>query len=224
MKISDIPLLNRPREKAIMFGIEELSDEELLALIIGSGVRGNSALDISTALLMSHGNSLEVLSKENYQSLLSYTGLKKSITLRILAAFELHKRLISNKYQTISKIESVLDVYSRYKYIENYDQEVLMILMLDSKRRIIKDKTLYKGTNDSFSIDVREIIHELVLAKAKFFYLLHNHPDEDDKPSKEDIFSTKIIENTSKNLGIILIDHIIIYKGGFVSIKQVLSL
>ena len=94
-----------------------------------------------------------------------------------------------------------------------------MILMLDLKKRIIKEKILYKGTFDSFTIDVREIIQELVLAKAKYYYLLHNHPDEETNPSEEDILSTKVIENASKNLGIILIDHLVIYKGGFSCVK-----
>ena len=219
MKISDIPFNLRPREKALQFGIEELTDQELLSLIIGSGVRGNSAIEISQDLLNSHGNSIQNLAKTNYQSLISYLGLKKSIALRILAAFELHRRLISNKYQNVTTIESMNDVYFRYKYLENYEQEVLMILMLDLKKRIIKEKILYKGTFDSFTVDVREIIQELVLAKAKYYYLLHNHPDEETNPSEEDILSTKVIEISSKNLGIILIDHLVIYKGGFSCVK-----
>ena len=219
MKISDIPFNLRPREKALQFGIEELTDQELLSLIIGSGVRGNSAIEIAQDLLNSHGNSIQNLAKTNYQSLISYLGLKKSIALRILAAFELHRRLISNKYQNVTTIESINDVYFRYKYLENYEQEVLMILMLDLKKRIIKEKILYKGTFDSFTVDVREIIQELVLAKAKYYYLLHNHPDEETNPSEEDILSTKVIEISSKNLGIILIDHLVIYKGGFSCVK-----
>ena len=220
MRISDIPINLRPREKALQYGIEELSDQELLTLIIGSGTRGNSAFDIATDLLKSHANSLELLSRTNYQSLIGYLGLKKSIALRLLATFEFHKRLISGRYQKVEKIESVSDVYFRYKYLENFDQEVLVILMLDLKLRIIKEKVLYKGTFDSFTIDVREVIQELILAKAKYFYLLHNHPDEEKEPSDDDILSTKVIEKTAKNLGIQLINHLVIFKGGFSCIKE----
>ena len=215
MKISDIPKELRPREKALHFGIEELSDQELLALIIGSGGKGNSAIDIASELLKTHANSLESLSNTNYTSLLGYLGLKKSIALRLLAAFEFHKRMVSPKYQKVDKLETSSDVYFRYKYLENFDQEVLVVIMLDLKKRILKEKVLYKGTFDGFSIVVREVIQELILAKAKYFYLVHNHPDEESMPSDEDVVATKIIKKASLNLGIKLLDHLVIYKTGF---------
>ena len=220
MKISDIPINLRPREKALQYGIEELSDQELLAIIIGSGVRGHSAIDIAGELLQTYAHSLEVLSNTNYQSLLGHLGLKKSIALRLLATFEFHKRLISNRYQKVEKIETNEQVYFRYRNLENLDQEVLIILMLDLKHRIIKEKTLYKGTFDSFSINAKQVIQELILAKAKFFYLIHNHPDEESTPSEEDIIATKVIEKTAKNLNVKLVNHIIVYKGGFVCVKE----
>lgn len=220
MKISDLPINLRPREKALHYGIEELTDQELLALIIGSGGKGNSAIDIAGELLKTHANSMESLSNTNYQSLLSYLGLKKSIALRLLATFEFNKRLNSYKYKNSSKIESIQDVYFRYQNMEDLDHEELVILMLDLKHRIIKEKVLYKGTFDSFEIDVRQILQELVLAKAKFFYLIHNHPDEESEPSNDDILATKMVEKASKNMGINLINHIVIFKSGFSRIKN----
>ncbi len=218
MKISDIPLNLRPREKALQYGIEELSDQELLALIIGSGGKGNSALDIAGSLLVSHASSMESLSKTDYVSLLGYSGLKKSIALRLLATFEFHKRLSQNRYQEIEKISNEEDVYFRYKYFENFEQEVMVLVMLDTKKRFIKEKILYKGTSDSFTLDVRNVIRELILANAKYYYLLHNHPNEESEASKEDILTTKIVEKASKNFGIKLLNHLIVYKGGFTSI------
>ena len=220
MRISDIPLNSRPREKALQFGIEELSDQELLTLIIGSGGKDNSAFDIASELLKTHANSLETLSNTNYTSLLGYLGLKKSIALRLLATFEFHKRLVSPKYQKEVKLETSSDVYFRYKYLENFDQEVLVIIMLDLKKRILKEKVLYKGTFDGFSVDVREVIQELILAKAKYFYLVHNHPDEESTPSDEDVLATKMINKTTSNLGIKLIDHLVIYRNGFSSVRK----
>lgn len=220
MKIADIPLNLRPREKAIRYGIEELSDQELLALIIGSGVKGNSALDIAGELLSSYFNSMYSLSNTNLSSLEEYTGLKKSNALRLLATFEFHHRLNSPKYQKQEQIKSADEVYLRYQYLENYEQEVLILIMLDSKNRIKQEKLLYKGTFDSFSIDVRHIIQEIILAKAKSFILIHNHPDEDKEPSGNDILATKTIENAAKNLGIKLVDHIIIFRGGFYSFNN----
>ena len=220
MKISDIPINLRPREKALQYGIEELSDQELLALIIGSGGKGNSAIDIAGELLKTHANSMESLSNTNYRSLLGYLGLKKSIALRLLATFEFHKRLNSSKYINSLKIEGINDVYFRYKNMENLDHEEFVILMLDLKHRIIKEKTLYKGTVDSFEVDLRQVLQELILAKAKYFYLIHNHPDEESSPSHDDILTTKLVEKTTRNLGIKLVNHLIISKGGYSCIKK----
>ena len=220
MRISDIPINLRPREKALQYGIEELSDQELLALIIGSGGKNNSAIDIANEMLKSHANSLEALSNSNYRSLIAFSGVDKSIASRLLATFEFHKRLISNRYQKIQKIETNEQVYFRYRYLENLDQEVLIILMLDLKGRIIKEKMLYKGTFDSFSINVKQIIQELILARAKSFYLIHNHPDEEQEPSEDDVIATKVIEKNAKNLCIKLVNHLVIFKGGYSCIKK----
>lgn len=220
MKIKEIPEETRPREKAARLGIEFLSDQELLALIIGSGVYGHSALDIASELLSTNFNSLSNLSESSLESLKSYKGLKENNALKLLAAFEFHKRLISSKYHKQEVICSAEQIYSRYKYLESYEQEVLIILMLDSKFRLKKEKTLYKGTYDSFMINVNEVLKELVLGNAKNFILIHNHPDGNKEPSKNDIVTTKTIEKSSKNLGLNLIDHLIIFKDGFYSFKK----
>lgn len=219
MAIKDIPVEQRPREKAIRFGIEELSDAELLALIIGSGYRGKTAIDVANELLSSYFNSMYSLSNSNLASLEAHTGLKEAVALRLLATFEFHHRLNSPIYQKQDSIKTSEEVYLRYQYLENYDQEVLILIMLDSKNRIKQEKLLYKGTFDSFEIDVRQILQEIILAKAKSFILIHNHPDEEDHASNEDILATQVIEKSAKNLGIKLIDHIIVYRGGFYSIK-----
>ena len=220
MKISDIPFNLRPREKALHYGIEELSDQELLALLIGSGGVDNSAMDIAATLLKTHGNSMEALAEENYTSLTNYLGLKKSKGLRLLATFEFHKRLNSHRYKNMMKIESIYDIYLRYKNMENLDHEELVVLMLNSGKKILKEIVLYKGTFDSFEIDIRQLIQELILAKAKYYVLVHNHPDNETNPSHDDILTTKLVEKTTKNLGIKLIDHLIIFKGGFSCIKN----
>jgi len=220
MAIKDIPIELRPREKAIHFGIGELSDAELLALLIGSGYKGKTAIDVAHELLSSYFNSMYSLSNTSLQSLMTHTGLKEAVALRLLAAFELHHRLNTPKYQKQDSIKSSDEVYLRYQYLENYDQEVLILIMLDSKNRIKQEKLLYKGTFDSFEIDIRQILQEIILAKAKSFILIHNHPDEESYASDNDILSTSAIEKSAKNLGIKLIDHIIIFRGGYFSFKR----
>ena len=220
MKISDIPYYLRPREKALRFGVESLSDQELLTLLIGSGGKNNSALEIANDLLSTYCNSLLALSNSNITSLMEHKGLKEGYALRLIATFEFYHRLNSPKYQKAISISSADDVYKRYQYLENFDHEVLIVLMLDSKFRIKQEKQLYKGTFDSFSIDTRQILQEIVLAKAKSFILIHNHPDEEQMASENDIIATKVIEKTASKLGIKMLDHIIIYRGGYYSYRK----
>lgn len=220
MKIEEIAKENRPREKAFKDGVESLSNQELLALIIGSGVRGASALEIAGELLSSNFNSLDSLAKMKFESFKSYHGLAKINALKLAAIFELHNRINKEENSEIQTLRSADEVYTKYKYLENYEQEVLIILLLDGKLKLKKEKLLYKGTYNSFSINVSEVLKELVLGEAKYFILIHNHPDGSKKPSEEDILSTNIIEKSSKNLGIKLVDHIIIFKDGYYSFRK----
>lgn len=216
MKIKEIPKDLRPREKAIRYGIDSISDEELLALIIGSGVKGCSALEIARNLLDSY-SSIFSISIANVSTLKDQLGLSNTLALRLLAAFELHNRLNSPMYQYTHTINCAKDVYLRYKYLENSIQEMVVVLMLDKKKRIIKEKTLYKGTNNNVSVSPKEIISEVILSRCQNFVLIHNHPNGDSSPSDEDIFVTEVIRKNLEGMDIKLCDHIIIYQGGYYS-------
>lgn len=219
MKIKELPPELRPREKALHHGIENLTDEELLTLIIGSGVKGCSALDISRNLLGTY-LSLSSLANTNFSSLEEHFGLSKNTALRLLATFEFHNRLNSPFYQHHYSINSAEDIYMRYRYLENYSQEVLAIVMFNRKRVIIKEKILYKGTNENVNISVKEIYTELIMSRCSSYALIHNHPDGTSEPSEDDVFFTNLIEETCNNLNIKLYDHIIIYPGGYYSFAQ----
>lgn len=219
MKIKEIPTEFRPREKAIQHGIESLSDVELLALLIGSGVKGCSAIDIARNLLSTYPNLL-VLANSNLVSLEEHFGLSKSTSLKLLATFEFHHRLISPQYQKQIKIITAEDVYLRYKYLENYSQEVLVILMLSRDNRIIKEKILYKGTENQLNINPTEICAELILSRCKKYILVHNHPNGESSPSEEDEYTTEIIKRATDSIQVSFVDHVIIYPFGYCSIKQ----
>ena len=219
MKIKDLPKSSRPREKALMYGIEHLSDEELLALIIGSGVKNKSALEIASSLINTYGN-LFYLSKAKLMSLKSEFGLSQISALKLEATFEYHSRLMTSKYLDGIELKSLKDVYARYKYLENNEHELLLLLMLDRKSKIIKEKVLYQGTNNALNIDLKEVMVELLQANTKKFVLIHNHPDGNIKPSLEDEKATSLIASKAYSLGIKLIDHLIIYQGGYYSFKE----
>ena len=219
MRIRDLPNEAKPREKALQFGIECLSDAELLAIIIGSGVRNYSALEIANNLLKDH-YTLKNISNTNLETLSKYKGLKKVGSLKLLATFEFYKRLISPLYQSSEQLLDAKQVYSRYKYLESYSQEVLLIIMLDRKRNILKEKMMYVGTSENFDIDAKEIISEILISKCSKFILIHNHPDGDIIPSEEDIFVTSYIGQRAQDFKIKLIDHIIIGKNDYYSLSE----
>ena len=222
MKIKELPIESRPREKAKRLGIESLSDEELLALLIGSGVKGCSAIEIARNLLSTYP-SLLTLANSNLVSLEEQFGLSSTRALKLLATFEVYHRLISPQYQSDLIINDAKDVYLRYRYLECYSQEVLAILMLNRNNKIIKEKILYKGTESDISINPTEICAELIVSKCKKYILIHNHPNGEREPSDDDVYTTEAIITAAKNIHINFVDHIIIYPGGFYSFKQVTS-
>ncbi len=216
MKIKDIPLNERPREKALKFGFESLSDNELLAILIGSGVKNKSALEIANSLLISY-KSLTGLVGSNVVLLQNEFGLSQISAIKLTASFELHRRLLTCKYNSSNVIKTSENLYQIYKYLENENQEIFIVLMLDKKGRILKEKVLYKSLNSSVHIDIKDVFYELVQIRAKYFALIHNHPSEISMPSEDDIKTTALIIKKAKILGIKLFDHIIIYKDGYYS-------
>lgn len=219
MKIRELPREIRPREKALHYGIESLSDEELLALLIASGVKGCSAMDISRDLLTTY-LTLSSLANANLSSLEEHFGLSKITALKLMATFEFHNRLNSPLYQHRYLIGSSQDLYERYRYLENFTQEVLAIVMINKKKEIIKEKILYRGTNNDLSISPKEICLEIISSRCSQFVLIHNHPDGNTNPSEEDIYATEIIKKTADSLQIRLFDHLIIYPGGYYSFNE----
>ena len=219
MKIRELPREIRPREKALHYGIESLSDEELLALLISSGVKGCSAMDISRDLLTTY-LTLSSLANANLSSLEEHFGLSKITALKLMATFEFHNRLNSPLYQHRYLIGSSQDLYERYRYLENFTQEVLAIVMINKKKEIIKEKILYRGTNNDLSISPKEICLEIISSRCSQFVLIHNHPDGSTNPSEEDIYATEIIKKTADSLQIRLFDHLIIYPGGYYSFNE----
>lgn len=219
MKIADLPSEAKPREKALRHGVQSLSDDELLALLIGSGVKGKSVLEIAHSLNMTY-LSLPLLANANMDELSAQFGLSKIRSLHLLAVFEFHYRLSSPFYNNKYIIQNSDDIYFRYRYLENDEQESLVIVMLDHKKRIIREKTKYLGTSKNFNINLKEIIRELISSNASFYYLIHNHPDESPKPSQNDIVSTTIIARKSSELDVYLLDHVIIYKNGHFSFLE----
>ena len=141
IRIEDIPLLLRPREKAIREGIESLSNVELLALIISSGSKNYSAIDIARELLNTY-TSLSELRNISYSSLLNMSGLKKATALRLLACFTLFDRYYKENFNNEIYVYDTKILYQRYKFLENELQEHFILLLLNNQNKIIKEVKL----------------------------------------------------------------------------------
>ena len=218
--IKDIDISNRPREKMIREGIERLTDEELIAIIIGSGTKGNSALDIARDLISKYGG-LNGLLNCNIYSLMEIKGIKKAKSITLIAILEIAKRANKERIKFVKSLKSADDVYNLVKEdLENEKQENFLVIYLNIKLHIIKKEILFKGGDTSAYIDVNMMFKNAILCGAKNIICVHNHPSGDSSPSKEDMNITENIRNFSKITKINLVDHIIVGKKEYFSFKE----
>ena len=221
-KITDLPISEKPREKAERFGIDSLNDDELLAIIINNGTVGHSSLDIARDLLKECYNLSELLNKPTAY-FYTFKGLKKAKALKLIAVLEIAKR-INEKQRLIYEEKTTVSsesLYRRYAIsLAGFSQEVLAIIILSKNKQIIYEKILYQGDDNNLPINTREILRLLMIHNAYYFYLIHNHPNNTLTPSKNDIAFTKKIEEKTKQLNIHLIDHLIISQVGYYSFFQ----
>ena len=224
MKISDIPWYDRPGARISRDEIKELSDADLLSVIIGKG-RKESVLELSNRLLNKYNlNKLEDLGLEE---LADECKGDKIPALQILSFFELVKRynkLIKGGY-TRKVINSAKDVYNMFvDEFRNYKKEVLSVVLLDAKNKVIKVKEVSVGTLDSSLGHPREIFKEAIKESANGIILVHNHPSGDCTPSEGDENVTEILIKSGKLLDIKVLDHVIIGNKGYYSFKEMNNL
>ena len=216
-KIKSLPPLERPREKAFHYGIEALSDHELLAILIGSGTMESSAIDIAYKMLRDNHGLFHLVQKP-FSDLISFKGIGKSKAVKIIAAFEIAKRFNSLKISNDELPISSDKIYEKYKYlIGNSIQENLCLIVLNRQKRVIHEVNLYKGNESGVNCSSLQIIQKVLIHSGKYFYIVHNHPSGNYMPSQEDIdFTTSLIKESQK-LNIRMLDHLIISQNGYFS-------
>ena len=219
--IKDIPLSERPRERLINKGVEYLSNEDLLAILLKTGTKDYSVKTLASNILKQIEN-INNLKDINLESLIKIKGIGKAKACEILAAIELGKRL-NQKIDNLNQIK----VYSSSSIYEYYQaklgdklQEYFYCVYLDTKNHIIKDKLLFIGTINESLIHPREIFKEAYLLSASSIICVHNHPSGNSQPSKNDIIMTKQLMEVGKLLGIKVLDHIIIGKDNYYSFND----
>lgn len=221
VKIKDLPINERPRERLINHGVENLSNEELLAIILKTGTKDTSAKGLAS-LILSQVENIGDLQNKNYKQLLKIKGIGPSKATVILACIELGKR-INNKISNIQNLKAdnpkvVFEYYS--SLLGRKKQEHFYAIYLDNQKRVIEDKLLFIGTINKSLIHPQNIFKEAYMLDASAIICLHNHPSGNVIPSKEDINMTKNLVEIGNLFGIKVVDHIIVGSDKYYSLFE----
>ena len=220
MNIKSFPLDCRPREKALKYGLDTLSDIELLAIIIGSGTKENNVIQIASNLLSMSGG-LNGLSNTSYQSLLKIKGIKKARALLLASIITLFNRIDFSLKDQSASINQILEKYNKEITLDTQEKAILVVL--DKRNNIIKETVIGKGTHCSINLSSKDIFKEIFVSNGTKFYLIHTHPNSMSFPSEMDIENTRFIERDAKRLNIKFLDHFIVGLDGYISIKSFLK-
>ena len=204
-----------PREKLTKLGPEMLSDEEILAIILGSGSKYNNVFNLakkSVPKIYRYRNKPQQLKKE----LELINGLGQAKISKIIAILEFHKRLV----QPTSPLTDPKHIYNWFYFLTTLPQEQLYTIYLSASLGYIQHQLIFKGSLDGIFLTEREIFMLAYKYQAPYLILIHNHPSGTFLPSKTDIDVTKILINKAAYIGLTIIDHIIVSKSGYFSFKQ----
>ena len=210
MLVKELTKNERPREKALKFGIKILSNRELLALLIRSGYANYSALDIADDLLREQHSLSRLLTME-FSEIIRYKGIKEAKAMEILACVELAKRMMLEEAEETDIIASprhLID-WLRLKF-GHIEQEEFVVIFLNTKNHIIFHEVISKGGLDSTTVHPREVYKKAIKMACAKIICVHNHPSGDITPSPADLEVTKRLIDAGTILGITLLDHIII--------------
>lgn len=212
--------LERPREKVLRFGITHCSNRDLLALILRSGVKGKSVMELADEILAKRKN-LSLLQTLTIQELMDIKGIKKAKAIEILAVFELSKRLSLDELPEEISINSPETLVSWLnKEIGFTDQEHFMVIFLDTRNRMIYSRQLFVGSLDQSIVHPRDIFKEAIRLNSSKIMCVHNHPSGDVSPSSADLLATRSIQEVGELVGIPLLDHLIVGKNNFLSMRS----
>lgn len=218
--MKSVPLDSRPREKALANGVECLTNAELLAIILRCGTKEHNVLELA-GIIMSKYYNFNNLINCSYKELVGIKGINKVKAIELLAIMEIAKRVQKSKIGNLKSIKDPNDVYEYFSLlIKEEKQEVFMVIFLNIKSHIIKYEKLFVGGVNCSVIDVNIIFKKAIECGASKIICLHNHPSGDPTPSDQDIIVTQKINDVGMILNVKLIDHLIIGRKGYVSLKK----
>lgn len=215
ISIKDIPDCDKPREKLVAKGAEALSDTELIAILLGRGIKGCDVLQVARKIdrkLEAHNPKIEI------NNILSVKGVGIAGAARIMAAFELVRRRTINERVVIKNEQDIIPLILD---IADKKQEYLICITLSGANEVIGKRVVTVGLVNANQIHPREVFADAILDRAASVILAHNHPSGLLKPSPDDLAATNQIVEAGKIIGINVLDHIIITSKGFVSLKSI---
>ena len=227
IKMKELPKGERPYEKLEQYGAEYLTNAELLAIIIKSGTKEETAVGLAQKVLKLNTqkeDNLRFLMNLTLEEITKIKGIGKVKAIQLKAICELAKRInavSSYKEKQILCPKDIVEILMEKMQFEK--QEILKVAILNNKNKLIRIKDIAIGGGNFVSTTIKSILNEAVKIEANKIILIHNHPTGDPTPSKQDIEFTKNVKKASEILGIQLLDHVVIGEGRYVSIFSVMQ-
>lgn len=218
MKIKDLPKVDRPREKLVAKGAENLKDSELLAILLRTGKAGKNVIEIASQILSKY--SKKRLLQMTYQDLVKIGGIDSAKATTLLAAFELTKRASEVNDTNLPTISNAKDAAAQLTDIRDLKKEHFVVLYLNAKNQLVHKEIISMGTLNANLVHPREVFEPALKHSAAQVIASHNHPSGDPKPSEDDIEITKRLTEAGKMMGVEVMDHVIVSKNSHFSFKE----
>lgn len=219
-KVTSIPVEERPREKGLRYGVESLSNRELLAILIRCGTKGHSALEVADQVL-AKSEGICGLSSLDIVELDAIPGISRVKALELLSSLELARRVAFDRTLQQDVVHSPETVYEWLQQkIGSQEQERFMVLFLDNANHILKAQTMFIGTTQSSLVSPKDIMRQAVKYACVSLILVHNHPGGTMEPSSEDLEMTRRIIMSGMLIGVKVVDHIIVTRNGCMSFAR----
>jgi DNA repair protein RadC len=211
MRMKDQPANERPREKLAAKGPTALSDAELIAILLRTGLKGMNVVEVGKELLRKYGNSLHALARASVEDLCQVKGIGRDKAVTLVAAFTLAGKMaeeLQRESPVLDNPEAIVQLLKAANLMKNV--ETLQVLLLNTRRRLIRVEEISDGTIDTLLVHAREVFRHAIAANASAIVLVHNHPSGDPTPSEADIKVTRDLIRAGQLLKIDVLDHVII--------------
>lgn len=218
LKVRDLPIQDKPREKMLSQGLQSLSLPELLSVILMTGTKKEDVLNISSRLIAEYGKNILTSPDKSATDLAKEMDIPLVKACQILAVGEIGRRLFDKNMHGLAVLRTPEDVYEYTKDLHNLPKEQLRGLYLDTHHKVIHDEILSIGTVNASMLHPREVFKPALEYSAAAIILVHNHPSGNSTPSESDCVITDQIVKAGKVLGISVLDHLVVTRSGFSSV------